>query len=95
MRMTRSLASKTLAAPSAFALLVGLVLTGCANLERHAVPVEASQNDDDAYCKQSAGPQGSNPYVACRKDRDVQRGRADNRLESQHRNLAERMLNGQ
>lgn len=89
-------ASKTFMAPRAMALaIVGLALTGCANLERHAVPVEATQNDDDAYCRQSAGPQGSDAYVACRKDRDVQRGRADNRIERQHRNMAERMLNGQ
>ena len=91
--MTRLHASKTLAAPSAFALLVGLALTGCANLERHAVPVEASQNDDDAYCKQSAGPQGSNPYVACRKDRDVQRSDAVTRADKKQRDLGEYMMN--
>ncbi len=74
--------------------IAGLALTGCANLNRHSVPVEATQNDDDAYCRQS-GAQGSDAYVACRKDRDNQRGLAGDRMERQHRNMAERMLNGQ
>lgn len=74
--------------------VAGLALAGCANLQRHA-SLEASHVDDDAYCQKTAGPQGSNAYVACRKDRDVQRGLADDKIERQHRNLAERMLNGQ
>jgi hypothetical protein len=72
--------------------LIGAGLAGCANLNRHSVPVEATQNDDDAYCRQSGTP-GSDPYVACRKDRDHQRGLAGDRMERQHRNMAERMLN--
>ena len=74
--------------------LFGTGLSGCANLARHATPVAATQNDDDAYCRAS-GAQGSDAYVACRKDRDHQRGMANDRMERQHRNLAERMLNGQ
>jgi hypothetical protein len=74
--------------------MAALALAGCSNLNRHSVPVEATQNDDDAYCRQS-GPQGSDAYVACRKDRDNQRSLAGDRMERQHRNMAERMLNGQ
>ncbi|HVV40021.1 MAG TPA: hypothetical protein VHC94_03045 [Nitrobacter sp.] len=70
-----------------------LSLAGCANLERHQ-PTAQSQTDDDAYCKANAGPQGSAAYVSCRKDRDVAATHED-RMEQTHRNLAERMLNGQ
>jgi hypothetical protein len=84
------------ATPARYAIfaIAGLALAGCANLQRHA-SLETSHVDDDAYCQKTAGPQGSNAYVACRKDRDVQRGLADDKIERQHRNLAERMLNGQ
>ena len=36
---------------------------------------------------------GSNDYVNCRKDRDVQRGNANARTDRAQRNLAEHMLN--
>jgi len=80
---------------TALTLFAGLALAGCASLERHSVPVEATQNDDDSYCRQNGVAQGSDAYVACRKDRDVQRSHAADKIERQHRNLAERMLNGQ
>jgi len=70
-----------------------LSLGGCANLERHN-PNAVSQGDDDAYCQTHGGPQGSAAYTACRKNRDVAATRSD-RMERSHRDLAERMLNGQ
>ena len=36
---------------------------------------------------------GSNDYVICRKNRDVQRGNANARTDRAQRNLAEQMLN--
>jgi hypothetical protein len=36
---------------------------------------------------------GSNDYVNCRKNRDVQRGNANARADRSQRNLAEQMLN--
>ena len=38
-------------------------------------------------------PSGSNDYVNCRKNRDVQRGNANARTDRAQRNLAEQMLN--
>jgi hypothetical protein len=73
--------------------LPALSLGGCANLERHN-PSAVSQTDDDAYCQAHGGSQGSAAYTACRKDRDVAATRSD-RMERTHRDLAERMLNGQ
>jgi hypothetical protein len=73
--------------------LTALLLGGCANLERHNASA-VSQGDDDAYCQAQGGPQGSAAYTACRKDRDVAATRSD-RMERTHRDLAERMLNGQ
>jgi hypothetical protein len=72
---------------------IALSLGGCASLERHQ-PTAQSQTDDDAYCQAHGGPQGSAAYSACRKDRDVAATRSD-RMERTHRDLAERMLNGQ
>jgi hypothetical protein len=88
----------TIMEPKTFMRLAVLTLTmlslgGCANLERHH-PNAMSQADDDAYCQANGGPQGSAAYTACRKDRDVAATRSD-RMERTHRDLAERMLNGQ
>ncbi|MBS0528506.1 MAG: hypothetical protein JSS22_03825 [Proteobacteria bacterium] len=78
-----------------FAALAMTVLSlgACAGLERHQ-PTAQSQIDDDTYCQANGGPQGSADYVAWRKDRDVAASRSD-RMEKTHRDLAERMLNGQ
>ena len=51
-----------------------------------------TSGDDDAFCRASAAV-GSPEYVACRKDRDVQRANANARADKQQRNLGEYMLN--
>ena len=72
-------------------LLVIPLLAGC--LERgQPTMVNAGGDDDDAFCRAS-GAVGSPEYVACRKDRDVQRGNANARTDRAQRNLAEQMLN--
>ncbi len=78
-------------------LAAGLALGGCSSFERHQAPeaAAAAQADDDAMCRANGVAPGSDAYVACRKNRDAQRGAAVDRLERGHRNLAERMLNGQ
>lgn len=78
-------------------LLTGLALAGCSSFERHQAPeaAAATQADDDTVCRANGVAPGSDAYVACRKNRDAQRGGATDRLERSHRNLAERMLNGQ
>ena len=78
-----------------FALVAaGLLLTGCAQFDRQAAPVDVV--DDDAFCRANGVAPGSAAYVACRKDRDVAASRAGSsgsRIERAHRNLAEDMLN--
>ena len=76
-----------------FALtLAALSLSACAT--RTEVPMSAGlSEDDDAYCRRTAGPTGSPQYVACRKDRDVQRSDAVTRADKKQRDLGEWMLN--
>ena len=71
-------------------LFVAPLLAGC--LERGQPTMVDSSADDDAYCRSSAAV-GSNEYVNCRKNRDVQRGNANARADRAQRNLAEQMLN--
>ena len=72
-------------------LLVIPLLAGC--LERgQPTMVNAGGDDDDAFCRTSNAV-GSPEYVACRKDRDVQRNNANARADKQQRNLGEYMMN--
>ena len=71
-------------------LLIAPVLAGC--LERGQPVMVDTSADDDAACR-SSGAVGSNDYVNCRKNRDVQRGNANARTDLVQRNLAEQMLN--
>ena len=77
------------------ALAASLLVSACAQFDRTALP-QAATTDDDALCRQQGEP-GSQPYVACRRDRDLAASRAsrsDAGIERSHRNLAEDMLNG-
>ena len=71
-------------------LLIAPLLAGC--LERGQPMVNAGGNDDDAFCRANNAV-GSPEYVACRKDRDVQRSNAEARADRRQRNLGEHMLN--
>ena len=70
-----------------------LFLAGCA--ARHQAPATALGNDDDDSACRAGGSVavGSAEYVACRKDRDVQRQRAEARADRKQRDLGEYMLN--
>ncbi len=70
-----------------------LVLAGCA--ARHQGPAAAAGNDDDDSFCQAGGTvaPGSAQYVACRRDRDVQRQRTEARADRRQRDLGEYMLN--
>ena len=73
-------------------LLVVPLLAGC--LERgQPTMVNAGGDDDDAFCRANNVEPGSSEYVACRKDRDVQRNNAQSRADSRQRDLGEYMLN--
>ena len=78
--------------PSFSVLCLALSLAACAT--RNEVPMSAGlSEDDDTYCRSHAGQAGSPDYVACRKDRDVQRSNAVTRADKKQRDLGEWMLN--
>jgi hypothetical protein len=72
-------------------LLVAPLLAGC--LERGQPTMADTSGDDDAFCRANNVAMGSPEYVACRKDRDVQRNNANARADRAQRNLGEYMLN--
>jgi hypothetical protein len=72
-------------------LLTAPLLTGC--LERGQPTMADTSADDDAFCRSNNVAAGSNDYVNCRKNRDVQRGNANARADRAQRNMAEQMLN--
>jgi hypothetical protein len=72
-------------------LLIAPLLTGC--LERGQPTMVDSGPDDDTFCRANNVAAGSPEYVACRRDRDVQRGNANSRADKRQRNLGEYMLN--
>jgi len=73
-------------------LLLAPLLAGC--LERgQPTMVNAAGDDDDAFCRANNVTVGSSEYVACRKDRDVQRNNANARTDRRQRDLGEYMLN--
>jgi hypothetical protein len=73
------------------ALMLALALSACAS--RNDVPVSSLGEDDDAICRANNVAAGSSEYVACRKNRDVQRGNAAARADRTQRNLSETMIN--
>jgi hypothetical protein len=82
--------------PSARVLVLftlAFCVSACA--QRNQLPVDSALNeDDDTFCR--AGGKvapGSPEYVACRKDRDAQRGNAIARADKKQRDLGEYMLN--
>ena len=73
-------------------VLTALTLAACAT--RNEAPMSAGlSEDDDSYCRSHGGPAGSTEYVACRKDRDVQRSDAVTRADKKQRDLGEWMMN--
>ena len=72
-------------------LLIAPLLAGC--LERGQPIMVDSSGDDDAFCRANNVAVGSSEYIACRKDRDVQRNNANARTDRRQRDLGEYMLN--
>ena len=74
-------------------VLTALALASCSH--RGELPVNSAlAEDDDTFCR--AGGKvapGSPEYVACRKDRDAQRGNTIDRTDKKQRDLGEYMLN--
>ena len=72
-------------------LLLAPLLAGC--LERGQPTMVDSGGDDDAFCRANNVAVGSPEYVACRKDRDVQRVNANTRADRRQRDLGDYMMN--
>ncbi len=72
-------------------LLIAPLLAGC--LERGQPTMVDTSADDDAFCRANNVAPGSNDYVNCRKNRDVQRANANARADRAQRNMADYMLN--
>jgi hypothetical protein len=73
-------------------LLAAPLLAGC--LERGQRVVENTlSEDDDTFCRANNVAPGSSEYIACRKDRDVQRDNAAGRASRRQRDLGEYMVN--
>jgi hypothetical protein len=73
-------------------LLIAPLLAGC--LERGQPTMVDTSGDDDAFCRANNTIKvGSPEYVACRKDRDVQRVSANTRTDRRQRDLGEYMMN--
>ncbi|MGJ4944104.1 hypothetical protein ACQR1W_26265 [Bradyrhizobium sp. HKCCYLS1011] len=79
--------------PLILPICLALSLAACAT--RNQGPATAMGNDDDDSACRAGGTvaPGSPEYVACRKDRDVQRQRAEARADRRQRDLGEFMLN--
>jgi hypothetical protein len=83
---------RNLARPRLALLLVAPLLAGC--LERGPPTVANTlSEDDDTFCRANNVEPGSSEYIACRKDRDVQRNNANTRADRRQRDIGEYMLN--
>ena len=73
-------------------IVFALALSACAR--RGEVPMTSTlSEDDDTFCRANDVVAGSPEYVACRRDRDVQRANAAARADKKQRDLGEYMLN--
>jgi hypothetical protein len=73
-------------------LLIAPVLAGCLERGQPTVANTLSE-DDDTFCRANNVKVGSSEYIACRKDRDVQRNNATARADRRQQNLGDYMLN--
>jgi hypothetical protein len=76
---------------SIIVLALALALSACAS--RNDTPVATVTEDDDAFCRANGVAAGSSDYVACRKNRDVQRSNEVSKAARTQRNLSETMIN--
>ena len=73
-------------------IILALALSACAR--RGESPTTGTLGeDDDTFCRANNVAVGSSQYVACRRDRDAQRGNAAARADKRQRDLGEYMLN--
>jgi hypothetical protein len=86
--------SMRLTVPRYLPVLIILALALSACTRRGESPMTGTlSEDDDTFCRANNVAVGSSQYVACRKDRDAQRGNAAARADNTQRKLGEYMLN--
>jgi len=90
-KQTGLIMRSSFARPYIALVLIAPLLAGC--LERGQPTMVDATPDDDAFCRAKNVAVGSPEYVACRKDRDVQRVNANTRTDRRQRDLGEYMLN--
>jgi hypothetical protein len=73
-------------------IILALALSACARRGESPTTGPLSE-DDDTFCRANNVAVGSSAYVACRKDRDAQRGNAAARADRKQRDLGEYMMN--
>jgi hypothetical protein len=73
-------------------IILALALSACTRRGESPMTGTLSE-DDDTFCRANNVAVGSSQYVACRKDRDAQRGNAAARADNTQRKLGEYMLN--
>jgi hypothetical protein len=79
---------------STLLLAAGLFLAACAQIAPQSpAVVAAAEADDDAYCRRSGGPPGSDGYAACLKERDASRHATQGRMDRTHQRMVDDMLN--
>jgi len=88
---TDSICMRQNSARICIAAILALALSACATHSER--PVSTLDQDDDSFCRANNVAPGSSAYIACRKDRDVQRDTAAGRADRKQRDLAEWMLN--
>jgi len=73
-------------------IVLALALSACTR--RGETPMTSTlSEDDDTFCRANNVAAGSPEYVACRRDRDVQRANAAARADKSQRDLGEYMMN--
>ena len=73
-------------------MLIAPLLAGCLERGQPTMTISGG-DDDDAFCRAKNVAPGSSEYIACRKDRDVQRNNANAKADRRERDLGEYMLN--
>ena len=72
--------------------LAALTVSACSHRDQAPTSSTLSE-DDDTFCRANNVAPGSQQYVNCIKDRDVQRSNAITRADRAQRNLGEFMMN--
>jgi hypothetical protein len=74
-------------------ILAALTVSACSHRGQAPASTSTLNEDDDTFCRANNVAPGSQEYVNCIKDRDIQRSNAITRADRAQRNLGEFMMN--